>query len=82
VVFPIGLFWVVINRHRRSIQDIVLRTEVVYDWTTALAPIPPTAVPDAPVVAGGVPITAHPAGVQARMDPALIEPPRSLTADS
>jgi uncharacterized RDD family membrane protein YckC len=32
VVFPIGLFWCVINPRSRSVQDIVLRTAVVYDW--------------------------------------------------
>lgn len=32
VVFPIGLFWCVINPRSRSVQDIVLRTSVVYDW--------------------------------------------------
>jgi uncharacterized RDD family membrane protein YckC len=30
VVFPIGLLWVVIDRQRRSLQDIVFRTRVVY----------------------------------------------------
>lgn len=32
VAFPIGLFWCVINPRSRSVQDIVLRTSVVYDW--------------------------------------------------
>ncbi|MFD4292288.1 RDD family protein [Rhodococcus sp. NPDC058532] len=32
VFFPIGLVWVVVDPRRRSIQDIVLRTVVVYDW--------------------------------------------------
>jgi uncharacterized RDD family membrane protein YckC len=32
VFFPIGLFWVVLSPNRRSIQDVVLRTVVVYDW--------------------------------------------------
>ncbi len=32
--FPIGLFWVVLSPERRSIQDVVLRTVVVYDWHT------------------------------------------------
>jgi uncharacterized RDD family membrane protein YckC len=32
VLFPIGLLWCVINPHSRSIQDIVLRTSVIYDW--------------------------------------------------
>jgi uncharacterized RDD family membrane protein YckC len=30
VLFPIGLLWVVIDRQRRSLQDIVFRTRVVY----------------------------------------------------
>jgi uncharacterized RDD family membrane protein YckC len=34
VLFPIGLFWVVVSRANRSVQDIVLRTSVVYDWTS------------------------------------------------
>lgn len=32
VAFPIGLFWCVVNPRSRSVQDIVLRTSVVYDW--------------------------------------------------
>jgi RDD family len=32
VVFPVGLGWVVVSRHNRSLQDTVLRTSVVYDW--------------------------------------------------
>jgi uncharacterized RDD family membrane protein YckC len=30
VLFPIGLLWVVVDRRRRSLQDIVFRTHVVY----------------------------------------------------
>ena len=32
VVFPIGIFWVAVSRHNRSVQDHVLRTSVIYDW--------------------------------------------------
>ena len=35
VVFPIGLLWVVIDRQRRSLQDIVFRTRVVYSRPAA-----------------------------------------------
>jgi uncharacterized RDD family membrane protein YckC len=35
VAFPIGLFWVAVSPNRRSIQDVVLRTVVVYDWRGA-----------------------------------------------
>ncbi|MDO8731687.1 MAG: RDD family protein [Actinomycetota bacterium] len=32
VLFPFGLFWAVISRQNRSVQDVVLRTSVIYDW--------------------------------------------------
>ena len=32
VFFPIGLFWCVVTPERRSVQDVVLWTAVVYDW--------------------------------------------------
>lgn len=35
VFFPVGLFWVILSPSRRSIQDVVLRTVVVYDWHAA-----------------------------------------------
>ena len=31
-VFPIGLFWCAISANNRSVQDLLLRTSVVYDW--------------------------------------------------
>lgn len=33
VVFPIGLLWVAISPANRSLQDVVLRTSVIYDWS-------------------------------------------------
>jgi uncharacterized RDD family membrane protein YckC len=30
IVFPIGLLWVAVDKRRRSLQDIVFRTRVVY----------------------------------------------------
>ena len=30
--FPIGLLWCAVNRERRALHDLVLRTSVVYDW--------------------------------------------------
>lgn len=32
VGFPVGLLWVAVSRDNRSLQDVVLRTSVVYDW--------------------------------------------------
>ena len=31
-VFPIGLGWCAVDRERRALHDLVLRTAVVYDW--------------------------------------------------
>jgi uncharacterized RDD family membrane protein YckC len=30
--FPIGILWVAVSRENRSVQDVVLRTSVIYDW--------------------------------------------------
>ncbi len=32
VLFPIGLAWAIISRFNYSVQDAILRTEVVYEW--------------------------------------------------
>ncbi|MEV0947020.1 RDD family protein [Rhodococcus sp. NPDC049939] len=32
VMFGFGLLWAAVDRRRRSVQDILLRTAVVYDW--------------------------------------------------
>jgi uncharacterized RDD family membrane protein YckC len=32
LLFPLGLLWIPFSRKRYSLQDIVLRTAVVYDW--------------------------------------------------
>lgn len=31
-LLPLGLMWVAVSRQDRSIQDVVLRTSVIYDW--------------------------------------------------
>jgi uncharacterized RDD family membrane protein YckC len=31
-VFPIGLLWCAVSIENRSLQDLLLRTSVVYDW--------------------------------------------------
>ncbi|GEL21161.1 hypothetical protein PSU4_01150 [Pseudonocardia sulfidoxydans NBRC 16205] len=33
VVFPLGLAWSVLGRRRRSLQDLLVGTVVVYDWS-------------------------------------------------
>jgi len=40
VMFPIGLLWVLVSGQNRSLQDLVLRTSVIYDWE--LRPLQPT----------------------------------------
>jgi uncharacterized RDD family membrane protein YckC len=48
VVFAIGLFWVLISGANRSIQDVVMRTSVIYDWRHRPRPAPPvTPAPEA-----------------------------------
>ena len=32
VVFPLGLLWCAAGGSRRSVQDLLLGTRVVYDW--------------------------------------------------
>jgi uncharacterized RDD family membrane protein YckC len=32
VVFPLGLGWAIVDRRRRSVQDLVVASSVVYDW--------------------------------------------------
>ena len=43
VAFPVGLLWVAVSRENRSVQDVVLRTSVVYDWQPhGSGPVPTT----------------------------------------
>lgn len=35
IVFPVGLLWSAVSSKCRSLQDIVLRTQVIYDWRRA-----------------------------------------------
>ncbi|GAA2493947.1 RDD family protein [Terrabacter carboxydivorans] len=35
VAFPVLLFWVLVSAENRSLPDVLLRTSVVYDWTSA-----------------------------------------------
>jgi uncharacterized RDD family membrane protein YckC len=32
VLFPLGLLWVLVSGYNRSLQDLVVRTSVIYDW--------------------------------------------------
>lgn len=32
VLFPAGLLWVLASRRNDSVQDLVVRTAVIYDW--------------------------------------------------
>jgi uncharacterized RDD family membrane protein YckC len=36
LLFPIGLVWILVDPRNRSVQDIVLRTTVIYDWRQRL----------------------------------------------
>jgi uncharacterized RDD family membrane protein YckC len=39
VVFPVGLFWSAVSRGNRSIQDLLFRTSVVYDWQSRVSSV-------------------------------------------
>ena len=41
VLFPAGLLWVLASRRNASVQDLVVRTVVVYDWAYHPADEPP-----------------------------------------
>ena len=32
LLFPIGLLWVVVSRRNASVQDLLVRSAVAYDW--------------------------------------------------
>jgi uncharacterized RDD family membrane protein YckC len=36
VILPIGLLWVLVSGQNRSLQDLFLRTSVIYDWDVRL----------------------------------------------
>jgi len=40
VLLPIGLYWAILSPTNRSVQDSLLRTSVVYDWTVRRRPPP------------------------------------------
>jgi hypothetical protein len=43
VVFPLGLLWCALSRHRRSLQDLVVGSAVVYDGVGSGRTDPPPA---------------------------------------
>lgn len=50
LLFPAGLLWVVLSRSRRSVQDLILGTVVIYDWSPRLpATSPGTSEANRPV---------------------------------
>jgi uncharacterized RDD family membrane protein YckC len=55
-IFPIGLAWAIISGANRSVQDVVLRTSVIYDWVVGIPGLtrtvarPDTVGEDTPVV--------------------------------
>jgi uncharacterized RDD family membrane protein YckC len=37
-LFPMGLLWIAVSRENRSVQDLLLRTSVIYDWQPTAGP--------------------------------------------
>ena len=44
-ILPIGLLWVLVSGQNRSLQDLLVRTSVIYDW---VRPLPPPSDPKQP----------------------------------
>lgn len=78
VFFPIGLFWCIVSPKRRSVQDVVLWTKVVYDWTPTPRAVhtPPAHGIGADVVESVV--VADGSEAEGAAAPAPDEPPRRL----
>ncbi len=38
VVFPVGLLWCAVDQRRRSVQDVLIHTTVIYDWRARILP--------------------------------------------
>lgn len=43
VVFPVGLLWCAVDRRRRSVQDVLIHSIVIYDWRARIPPEPGSA---------------------------------------
>ena len=43
-ILPVGLLWVLVSGQNRSLQDLVVRTSVLYDWDVRA--LPATSVPN------------------------------------
>jgi uncharacterized RDD family membrane protein YckC len=52
VLFPIGLFWAAFSTRNASLQDLLFRTSVIYDWRSRVPPA--TVDPAAPEPAAGL----------------------------
>jgi len=38
-LFPLGLLWAAVSRRNASVQDLILRTSVIYDWKLHTPPL-------------------------------------------
>ena len=49
IAFPIGILWVAVSPANRSVQDVVLRSSVIYSWAPeAVAVTEPPQAKEAP----------------------------------
>ncbi len=55
-LFPVGLLWVGISRGNRSVQDLIMRTSVIYDWAhrAAIGELGPDGVASGDPLSSGV----------------------------
>ena len=45
-VFPPGLVWAIISPRNRSVQDVMLRTSVIHDWSSSSSESTPESTPE------------------------------------
>lgn len=58
-VFPLGLLWAAVSRRRCSVQDLLARTAVIYDWTPGDTTPRPAGNPNSPGSCEAGPATAR-----------------------
>jgi uncharacterized RDD family membrane protein YckC len=57
--FPVLLFWCAFSRENRSVQDVLLRTSVIYDWSSRVPRDPPSGDDPLGVAVDVAPAVAH-----------------------
>ena len=57
-VFPPGLVWAIISPRNRSVQDVMLRTSVIHDWSSSSSASTPESTPESSPTPTSAPTTS------------------------